>query len=217
MAIHNSHSKVQTYSVFIFFLLINIISTGGHLAWRDGVETFIVTESMVLKNSAKLHSDVPSAKELYAKTWLSKYAIFSQPFYPPRSLLLSAIAVPFYYVASTILSISPVLVVGLFVNSIIIALISLTIFLFSLEIYGSRRLAFVLSLIFSVCSFVWPYNSSLYPQPLQALLMIAPAYLIYRSLHFSPTFICNYSRPNYKSDNSYNDDEIRALVYLTLG
>ena len=51
MAIHNNRSKVQTCSVFIFFLLINIISTGSHVDWRDGVGTFVVTESMVPKNS----------------------------------------------------------------------------------------------------------------------------------------------------------------------
>jgi len=47
--------------------------------------------------------------------------------------------------------------------------------------------------------------------------MIAPAYLIYRASHFSPMFICNYSRPNYRSDNNHNDGERRALVYLTIG
>src|SRR5215210_1987210 len=106
MEIHNNGNKGQTCAVFIFFVVINIISTGGHLDWRDGAEAFLVTESMVLKKSAKLHSDVPSIDELYAKTWLSKYDLFSQPTYTPRSLLLSAIAIPFYYVAASVLSIS---------------------------------------------------------------------------------------------------------------
>ena len=96
MAIHNNITKGQSWIVFIVFLLINIVSSGGHLDWRDGVEAFVVTESMVLKNSAKFHSDVPSVRELYAEIWLSKYDLFSQPTYTPRSLLLSAIAIPFY-------------------------------------------------------------------------------------------------------------------------
>jgi hypothetical protein len=215
MAIHNSASRVQTFLIFSFFLLINIISSGGHFDWRDGVEAFVVTEGMVLKNSAKLHPDAPSMNQLYAESWLSKYDIFSQPFYPPRSLMLSAIAVPFY-VASTILSISPIISVGLFVNSMIIALISLIIFLFSLEMYGSRTVSFVLCLIFSVASFIWPYNTSFYPQPLQALLIIAAAYFIYKSLHLHPPFICNYSRPRYMSDNMHNGER-EALIYLTIG
>jgi hypothetical protein len=34
----------------------------------------------------------------------------------------------------------------------------------------------------------------LFPQPLQALLIIAAAFFIYKSLHFHPSFICNYVR-----------------------
>jgi hypothetical protein len=212
MAIHNNSTRGLSWVVFIVFLLINIVSSGGHLDWRDGVEAFVVTESMVLKNSAKFHSDVPSVKDLYAETWLSKYDLFSKPTYTPRSLLLSAIAIPFYYSATAALLISPILVAGLFINSIIISLISLVIFLFSLEMYSSKRLAFVLSIIFSVCSFIWPYNTSLYPQPLQALLLITPAYFLYKSVHFNPTFICSYSKQRYKK-RSGNNNERSTLFY----
>ena len=89
----------------------------------------------------------------------------------------------------------------------IITLISLIIFFFSLEIYGSRRIAFILSLIFNVCSFIWPYNTSMYPQPLQALLMIAPAFFIYKSLHLYPSFICNYFRPRNKNNDNNNQQK----------
>jgi hypothetical protein len=212
MAIHNNSTKGHSWVVFSVFFLINIVSSGGHLDWRDGVEAFVVTESMVLKNSAKFHSDVPSVRELYAETWLSKYDLFSQPTYTPRSLLLSAIVIPFHYSATAVLLISPILAAGLLVNSIIISLISLVIFLFSLEMYSSKRLAFILSTIFSVCSFIWPYNTSLYPQPLQALLLIAPAYFLYKSVHFSPTFICSYSKQHYKNGSGDNNER-RALVY----
>jgi hypothetical protein len=210
MTIHGSTSKGQTSLVLIFFLLINFISTGSHFDWHDGVETFVVTESMILRNSAKLHSDVSSIKELYAKIY-DQHNITStpQPFYAPRSLLLSAIAVPYYYAAG-VLSTSPILTVAFFVNSVIIALISLVIFFFSLDIYGSKRIAFVLSLIFNVCSFIWPYNTSLYPQPLQVLLIITAAFFMYKSLHFHPSFICNYSRSN-------NNNKRRALSFASIG
>jgi hypothetical protein len=55
--------------------------------------------------------------------------------------LLAAIAVPFYY-AANIFSVSPIIVVTLFVNSIIISLTSVVVFRFSLEIYRSNRIAF---------------------------------------------------------------------------
>src|SRR5687768_9963881 len=135
MTIHHRSSIGQICLVFSFFLLINIISAGGHFDWRDGVETFVVTESMVIKNSAKLHAGVPSIKELYGKIYEQhNLTSLPQPYYASRSLLLSAIAVPFYYAASiSSLSVSPILAVGLFVNSVIITLISLIIFFFSLE------------------------------------------------------------------------------------
>ena len=98
----------------------------------------------------------------------------------------------------------------------IITLISLIIFFFSLEIYGSRRIAFILSLIFNVCSFIWPYNTSMYPQPLQALLMIAPAFFIYKSLHLYPSFICNYFRPRNKN-NDNNNRKRKAVIFATVG
>jgi hypothetical protein len=217
MVFHHKNSKGLICLVFSFFLLINILSTGGHFDWRDGVETFVVTESMIIKNSAKSHADIPSVKELYGKTY-DQHNITSgpQPFYGPRSLLLSAIAVPYYHAATAALSISPILVTGLFVNSMIIALISLVIFLFSLEMYGSKRIAFILGLIFNVGSFVWPYNTSLYPQPLQTLLIFASAFYIYISLHSFPSFICYYTGPK---NTVYTNPvgEKRALIFSMIG
>ena len=95
----------------MFFFLINVISSGGHLDWWDGTEAFLVTESMVLKQTAKLDPAVPSVKDLgfnvnytvYANTALQEgntsnpSSIILEPVYTVRSLLLSAAAVPFYY------------------------------------------------------------------------------------------------------------------------
>ena len=65
-----------------------------------------------------------------------------EPVYSGRSLLLAAMSVPFYYAAQTV-SLSPLLVIPLFVNSIIITLTSLVIFCFSLEIYSSKKIVFL--------------------------------------------------------------------------
>src|SRR5918995_319816 len=204
MVIHKVITSVQAGAVLSFFLILNVSTSGGHLEWRDGVETFIVTESMVTMGSAKLHSDVASIRELYGRSY-DQYNGTSAPppYYPPRSLLLSAIAVPFYY-AATALSLSPILVIGLFVNSVLIALTSLVVFAFSVEMYGSAKIAFLLGLIFNFSSFIWPYNTSLYPQPLQALLVMSSAYLIYRSEHLHRTFICSYSMYKINFICSYN-------------
>ena len=50
-------SKRLIFFVFCFFLLINIVLAGGHLDSWDGIEAFLITESMVLKNTVKLESD----------------------------------------------------------------------------------------------------------------------------------------------------------------
>jgi hypothetical protein len=181
-----------TFLVFSFFFIINIASSGGHFDANDGVEYFLVTESMVMKHSAKLYPDIPDIQKLYfnIRNSINVNTIFQtgkayqgsvlKPTYIEHCCLLSAIAVPFYY-AAAIFSVSPISVVALFVNSLIIALTSVIIFCFSLEIYASKKIAFILSLIFSTCSFVWPYNTTLFPQPLQALCMIGSAYFIYIS------------------------------------
>jgi hypothetical protein len=211
---HNStYNRFLVLLVICFFLIVNLISTGAHSDWNDGIATFVVTENMALRNSAMLHSDVPSIQELYGKTYTQQnLSSMPPPFYTQRSLLLSAVAVPFYY-AAVIFSFSPVTVVAFFLNPLIIALTSLVIFFFLLELYASKRIAFVLSLVFNVCSFIWPYNTSLYPQPLQSLCIITAAFLIYKSVHHSYhhhglTFICNYltdarnHKNNKRSDNS---------------
>jgi hypothetical protein len=228
---HSSINKKLILLVFSFFLLVNIASSGGHFDVWDGTETFLVTESMVLKHSAKLYPDIPSVKSIpFDILWSEGYNAGHQgltfydvnkipPLYTVRSLLLSAIAVPFYYAAS-ILSVSPVNVVGLFVNSLIISLTSLVIFCFSFEVYGSRKISFILSLIYGVCSFVFPYHTTLLPQPLQGLTLIASAFFIYKSVHSHQdrfSFICHYTIPNNKNKNNNKGIYYAGLGGLFLG
>jgi Dolichyl-phosphate-mannose-protein mannosyltransferase len=177
------------FMVFGFFLLINLASAGGHLDGFDGVQIFLLAESMALKHSVKLYSslnpDLPSMTKLFYKNprpynLVDPFAPTYKPTYSERSHLLAAIAVPFYY-AALILSASPITVVALFVNPIIISLTSVVIFCFSLEIYRSKKIAFVLSLIFGVCSFILPYNNMFEPNPLQGLCIVTAAYFIYVS------------------------------------
>src|ERR671915_1575002 len=46
--------------VFVFFLLINFISSGGHTDLWDGMVTFLITEGMALKQTAQLDPEIPS-------------------------------------------------------------------------------------------------------------------------------------------------------------
>lgn len=202
---HSSDRKLILLS-FTFFFLINIVSSGGHLDWWDGTEAFLVTESMALKNTPKLDPSVPSVKELHFYINHTVYAnkvlqggnntgpskITLEPVYTVRSLLLSAIAVPFYHLG-LLLHTSPIVTIGLLVNSLFNSLTAVVLFCTLVEVYWSRKIAFLLSLIFSVCSFIWPYNSTLWVQPLQALTLASAAYFIIKIRHYDKTFLCHYT------------------------
>jgi hypothetical protein len=164
--------------VFAFFLIINVISTGGHSDWSDGTITYLIAESMVLKHSAKLHPDIPSITTINGP--FENEARSQAPYYTHRPIMLAAVAVPFYYTA-VIASLDPLPLVGMFVNSLIVTLIALVVFRFSDELFQSRKVAFILSLILLGCSFILPYNTTLFPQPLQALCLISAAYFLFKS------------------------------------
>src|SRR5918992_1382254 len=222
---HNTAaSKSLIFFVFLFFLIINLISSGGHTDAWDGMVTFLLVESMATKHTAKLHPDIPTIANsnpkdpaytmaqwevYYNKIVAGKHAVWGalEPVYSTRSLLLPSISVPFYYAALAI-SLPPILVIPLLVNSFIITLTSLVIFCFSLEIYSSKKIAFLLGLIFTVCSFILPYNTSLFPQPLQSLLIITAAYFVVKSIHSSRSF--NYTHLEI-------DNQKKSLFFASLG
>jgi hypothetical protein len=202
---HSSDTKLALL-LFVFFFSLNILTSGGHFDWWDGTEAFLVTESMALKNTAKLDPTVPSVKELGFYVNYTVYAnkaiqsgnntdpsnVTLEPVYTVRSLLLSALGIPFYYLG-LVLDLSPITTVALLFNPLIISLTAVVIFCTSVEVHGSRKIAFLLSLIFSVCSFVWPYNSTFWVQPLQALTLALSVYLIIRTQHYDRAYLCHYT------------------------
>jgi hypothetical protein len=76
--VHASGKKLILL-VFGFFFLINIVSSGGHLDWWDGIEAFLVREY-----GAKAYSQARSfrpkrkraqfLRELYAMRFGARYA-----------------------------------------------------------------------------------------------------------------------------------------------
>src|SRR5918992_4654746 len=200
--------------VFAFFLIINFISSGGHTGLWGGMVTFLVTESMVLEQTAQLHPEIPSISEANITTIIYDYLDYEvgnyktitgqyyewismlkpyEPVFTSRSIFLPAISVPFYFL-SIFLSVNPVSLIAFSVNSFIITLTALVIFCFSLDLYGSKRTAFILGLIFTGCSFILPYNTGLFPQPLQALCIISGVFFLYKARHNRPSFICFFTR-----------------------
>lgn len=150
--IPHSSDKKLVLLLFVFFFSVNILSSGGHFDWWDGTEAFLVTESMALKNTAKLDPSVPSVKELGFNINYTVYAnkaiqsgnnsdpsnVTLEPVYTVRSLLLSAIGVPFHYLG-LVLHTSPATSVGLLFNSLIISLTAVVLFIVSVEVYRSKK------------------------------------------------------------------------------
>jgi hypothetical protein len=200
----------------------------------DGMVTFMITESMALKHTAQLHPEIPTISNANGTNRVytmldfevgnymaltGKYVQWTsmlkpvEPVYTTRSLLLPFIAVPFYFLAN-LLSLNPVSLIGLSVNSTIIALTALVIFCFSLDLYGSKRIAFILGLIFTGCSFILPYNTSLFPQPLQALCIFSGVFFLYKARHNHPSFICNFtSNKDTKNEIGYFYSGLAALFF----
>lgn len=205
MLVHTIDKKLVLL-IFAFFFIINALSSGGHLDWWDGIEAYLVTESMILKGTAKLDPAVPSVEKLGFNVNYTVYANKAiqsgnnsiskitplEPVYTVRSLPLSAIAIPFYYVGLFV-SITPIASIGLFANSLFISLTAIVIFCILVELNHSTRLAFALSLIYSVCSFVWPYNTSFWVQPLQGLLLVSSMFFLVKARHFNGSFMCDYT------------------------
>jgi hypothetical protein len=221
-------SKRLIAAVFVFFFLLNILTSGGHLDWWDGMEAFLVTESMAIRNSVKLHPDSPTLEQvpfdvrytIYSNkviqtgnSSLDRNTIPLEPVYTVRSILLSAVGVPFYHLALA-LSVPPIELVGLLVNSFLISLTSLVVFCFSREVFRSNGIAFSLSLVYGVCSFVWPYHTSFWTQPLQGLTLISSLYFLYIAIHHR--VVRQHSRSQTTSPSSYEKFRFKGRSHLII-
>lgn len=194
--------------IFSFFFFIFLTSSGGHTDPSDGFVYFIMTENFVKKGSPTLNINSPTAldfnfdveKKISGRTsGMAKYEYDKNPvpdltrneyikstienanreeFVGPYYVALPTVAVPLYVIAE-LFGFYPFTFVSLFLNSIIIALICVVIFIFGKSVFGSVKIGFVLALIFGVTSFIWPYNSSMFARPLAILFLMYGFYMIY--------------------------------------
>jgi hypothetical protein len=207
----NGSNKLTIILIFAFFFLVYVTSSSGHFDPWDGMGFFLLTESMALKHSAKLYPDQQTVQQLSTHSSPIKpnfpnacdiCDLIIKPTYSVGKpyLLTPAMAVPFYY-AALLFSVPPVTVVALFANSFIMSLTCVVLFCFSLALYESKKIAFVLTLIFGVCSFIWPYNSSLMSDPTKALCVFASTYFIYIAARQDNTERIRASSNNSDSDS----------------
>ena len=185
--------------IFILFLSIFLVSSGGHLDGIDGKHHYMLTENLVLHQTQLVYLDLPSTEKINydMENWFKQQYSRQQgtklvgevpeSMYWGKAPLLSYIAIPFYMMESllgTTAQITPFLT-----TSIILALIALVVFDFGAKLYRSKKIGFVVALIMSVCSFLWPYTSSFFQQPLVALLIISSFYFSIRG-----QFLLSHSR-----------------------
>jgi len=180
--------------LFCFFLILNFATSGGHTYSIDDTKYFLHTENLALNNSLKLDPESPSVDKIITPDDLKKrqkinYAFQGKewseetplvPFYTFTSLLLPFITVPFYHL-SIFTSSDPIVVLNFFTNSIIISSISIIIFLTSMHFFKSKRISFVLALVFLVTTWIWGYNTGMMLRPLAALCVLSGFYFIITS------------------------------------
>jgi len=188
---NETSKKKITFLVFAFFLLLNFATSGGHLYSIDDAKYFLNTENLALNQSIKRDPNSPSSNQLIGPEKLQKDQKLQYkrqgiewtentpliPYFTPASLLLPFLTVPLYYF-SIIISLNPVTIIGLFTNSIILSVTSVLIFLTGWHYFKSKRVSFVLSLIFLVTTWVWSYNTGMMLRPLAGLLVLAGFYFI---------------------------------------
>jgi len=177
--------------LFAFFLLLNFATSGGHLYSIDDARYFLHTENLFYNQALELNPSSPSAMELedearWKKMQTTNYwfqgKILTEdtplvPFHTWSPLLISFFTLPLYFFA-VMTSSNPVSILTFFTNSIILSFVSLMIFLLSCSYFRSKKISFILSLIFLVTTWVWSYNTGMMFRPLTALLIIIGFYFI---------------------------------------
>jgi len=187
-------SKKTLFLILGFFLLLNFATSGGHLYSIDDVRYFLLAENLVLNNSIKINPLSPSVEQLdvtstmikgqerYYKSegleWTPDSPLIQ--IYTASPLLLPILTTPLYYIAK-MFSQDPITILGLIPNAVILSLTSLMIFISSIRYFKSEKIAFVLSLVFLVTTFVWSYNTGMMQRPLASLLVVLGFYLIISS------------------------------------
>jgi len=102
---------------------------------------------------------------------------------------LAISAVPFYWLAHTLVGSSSDPLIGSSIQQLIVSTFSQVVmagtcalvFLFALHISGSRRHAIEIALLFGITTLAWPYASLFLSQPLVGLLLLAAVFLLVSS------------------------------------
>ena len=164
-------------NIFVFFLLVNILVTGGRLASSDETAIFLLTESMAMHGTV----DVPAGI-------IDNGTEANGKFYIWYEVGQSLVAVPFYWganAASGVLHLPPELktlftkaAVGVF-NGFIGAGIAVLLFAFAGKLGYSTRTSLLLCAAFGIGTFAFPYFKSFLREPLLTFYLLASCYFLF--------------------------------------
>jgi len=196
--------------LFFLFFFVFLMTSGGHIMTPDGLLTFIMTENFVENGSLTLNINSLAAietewpvfftiEDLVKKRAEREYEkgqnneITKEEFIidyfektdlhtveANRYAVLPLIAVPLYIIAESI-GINPLNFAPLFLNSVIVAITAVVIFLLGKEIFNSERIGIALSLIFGFTSYIWPYTNGMLARPLAIMFMMIFIYFIIKN------------------------------------
>ena len=149
------------------------------------LESYIVMKSRILHHEKfvkySLESENFTLRDYFEQERVEdRYLKDKENFSGPAYLPISIFGAILYHIASQI-EFNPIHFVPLFLNSSILAVSCLVVFLLGKELFNSDRIGFVLSLFFGLTSFIWPYITSMYSRPLAILFMLLFIYLIIKS------------------------------------
>ena len=112
-------------------------------------------------------------------TYLKDYrtTVDQEYFYGPGYLLLPILATPIYVVAD-FFNVSVIDSVFLLFNTLVLTFTCIILYFISRNLFSSERIAVSTAIIFGLTSFIWPYITSLYSNPLALMFMVFSIYLI---------------------------------------
>ncbi|MDP2929459.1 MAG: hypothetical protein Q8O01_05300, partial [Candidatus Omnitrophota bacterium] len=178
--------SISKTAIFLFFFCIFLLISNGRFG-GDGLENYLTAESIVLDKDFSIHDrpfDVPEMRyevrghaasdgKMYSNYGLGM-AFILVPFYFAGHILARVITkVPHDYVTQFFVSLS---------SPAILALLSLTIFIFLRKLGYSLKTSFTAVSIYSLCTINIVYARSGFSEPLVACLIMLAVLAVFNYL-----------------------------------
>jgi hypothetical protein len=165
------------WNIFLFFLLINLITGGGRLPSSDETSIYLMTESIATHGTFDIPPGIIDNGSFWNGKFYSWYevgqSLFSLPWYYAGYAAIHILPIPSQYHALVLKA-----VISTF-NAFVGAAIASLFFIFAKKLGYSNRLSFFLTVNLCVATNLFPYLKSFMREPLLLLFLLASVYWIY--------------------------------------